>query len=63
MVQRALRHKSIKTTMAYLEINMELVARAQARIAQDAGLDFPAQSKLSGDKLARDVAESSDIQE
>lgn len=58
MVQRALRHKSINTTMAYLEVNMELVARAQARIAQDSGLDSPAHSEVGGDKSAHRASES-----
>ncbi|MCA7986556.1 tyrosine-type recombinase/integrase [Burkholderia vietnamiensis] len=36
-IQRLLRHKDIRTTMGYLEENLELAARAHQRIAQAAG--------------------------
>lgn len=38
-IQRLLRHKDVRTTMAYLEENLELAAQAQLRIARNAGLD------------------------
>lgn len=52
MVKRALRHKSINTTMAYLEVNMDLVERAQRRIAQSVGLENPENCKVSGEEVA-----------
>lgn len=58
MVKRALRHKSINTTMAYLETNMDLVTRAQQRIANIAGLDAE-NTKASGEKTANDAPETS----
>lgn len=56
MVKRALRHKNINTTMAYLETNMDLVTRAQHRIAQSAGLDATQNRDASGGNLAGDIA-------
>lgn len=57
MVKRALRHKNINTTMAYLESNMDLVSRAQQRIATITGLDAET-AKHSGEKMANDVPET-----
>jgi integrase/recombinase XerC len=37
-IQHLMRHKDIKTTLGYLEINLELVAGAQARIAAQMGI-------------------------
>lgn len=37
-IQRALRHKSLMTTSAYLEVNMDTVAQGQKRIAERTGL-------------------------
>jgi integrase/recombinase XerC len=59
MVKRALRHKSINTTMAYLETNMETVAAAQRRIAQNAGFDAMAKHESSGEKMANDGPQTS----
>ncbi|MBB3256879.1 site-specific integrase [Paraburkholderia sp. WP4_3_2] len=54
MVKQALRHKNITTTMAYLEMNMDLVSRAQQRIATITGLDAET-AKHSGEKTASDM--------
>ncbi|WP_321810086.1 site-specific integrase [Burkholderia sp. BCC1985] len=58
MIKRALRHKSVNTTMAYLEVNMELVERAQRRIAQDAGLEAMENPEVSGEKVANNAPQS-----
>ncbi|WP_434715497.1 tyrosine-type recombinase/integrase [Paraburkholderia sp. A3RO-2L] len=58
MVKQALRHKSINTTMAYLETNMDLVARAQHRIAQNAGLIATEKPEIVGEKWANDASET-----
>jgi integrase/recombinase XerC len=58
MIQRALRHKSVNTTMAYLEVNMALVARAQERIAKKVGLEATENRELSGEKMANAATES-----
>lgn len=55
MVKSALRHKDIKTTMAYLEMNMDLVARAQHRIAASAGLFAEEKPESGGEKMASDA--------
>lgn len=39
-IQAYLRHKDVRTTMAYLEKNMDLVGRAQVEIAKKAGLTW-----------------------
>jgi integrase len=52
MIQRALRHKSVNTTMAYLEVNMSIVAAAQQRIARRTGLDAAQKPKPSGENMA-----------
>jgi integrase len=39
-IQAYLRHKDVRTTMAYLEKNMDMVTRAQAEIAEKAGLTW-----------------------
>lgn len=39
-VQAYLRHKDIRTTMAYLEKNMDHITKAQAKIAEKAGLTW-----------------------
>lgn len=57
MVKQALRHKNINTTMAYLETNMDLVSRAQQRIATITGLDAET-AKYSGEKMANDMYET-----
>lgn len=36
-IQRAMRHKDVKTTMGYLEVNMDRVAQAQNRIGDKIG--------------------------
>ena len=41
VVQRMMRHKDIKTTMAYLEVNHEFGARGHARVAERLGFDVP----------------------
>jgi integrase len=51
-IQRAMRHKSPLTTMAYLEVNMDFVTRAQQRIADKMG--FSTQGALSGNPVAND---------
>jgi len=51
-IQRAMRHKSPLTTMAYLEVNMDFVTQAQQRIADKMG--FATQSELSGNPVAND---------
>lgn len=53
-IQRAMRHKSPLTTMAYLEVNMDFVTQAQQRIADKMG--FETQSELSGNPTARDTS-------
>lgn len=53
-IQRAMRHKSPLTTMAYLEVNMDFVAQAQQRIADKMG--FETQSELTGNPVASDTA-------
>ncbi|MFX1675192.1 site-specific integrase [Paraburkholderia sp. A2WS-5] len=58
MVKQALRHKSINTTMAYLEVNMDLVARAQHRIAQSAGLNAIQNPESSGETKASNTPET-----
>ena len=37
-VQRALGHKDVRTTLRYLEVDMQRVARAQIRLAQRLGM-------------------------
>ncbi|WP_227746764.1 tyrosine-type recombinase/integrase [Paraburkholderia franconis] len=44
-IQRVLRHKDVRTTMHYLEENLDTAARAQQRIASLAGLDSQASTK------------------
>lgn len=39
-IQAYLRHKDVRTTMAYLEKNMDLITKAQAEIAEKAGLTW-----------------------
>lgn len=51
-IQRAMRHKSPLTTMAYLEVNMDFVTQAQQRIADKMG--FASQSALNGNPVASD---------
>lgn len=46
-IQKFLRHKDVRTTMAYLERNMDRVVAAQGRIAQKAGLT----RRESGERL------------
>lgn len=57
-VQRVMRHKSASTTMAYLEVRMDLASRAQERIAESAGLTDSRETKDSGEKVANDVDQS-----
>lgn len=42
-IQRALRHKNLTTTAAYLEVNMETVAQGQRRIAEKIGFGLRSQ--------------------
>jgi integrase len=44
-IQRVLRHKDVRTTMHYLEENLDTAARAQQRIASLAGLDSQSNAK------------------
>ncbi|MFC0573367.1 tyrosine-type recombinase/integrase [Paraburkholderia solisilvae] len=37
-IQRVLRHKDVRTTLGYLESDLAHAARAQARIAEQGGL-------------------------
>ncbi|MFK4447469.1 integrase/recombinase XerC [Caballeronia udeis] len=53
-IQRAMRHKSPLTTMAYLEVNMDFVAKAQQSIAHKMG--FSTQSDVSGNQAANETA-------
>jgi integrase/recombinase XerC len=53
-IQRAMRHKSPLTTMAYLEVNMDFVAQAQQRIADKMGFATP--SDFSGNPTASATA-------
>lgn len=39
-IQAYLRHKDVRTTMAYLEKNTDLITTAQAKIAEKAGLTW-----------------------
>nr|WP_229259080.1 site-specific integrase [Duganella flavida] len=39
-IQAYLRHKDVRTTMAYLEKNMDHITKAQAKIAEKAGLTW-----------------------
>lgn len=57
-VQRALRHKSVLTTIGYLEVDMDSVSRAQARIAAQIG--FSAQADLSGEQMANAAPQTID---
>ncbi|RDU99219.1 tyrosine-type recombinase/integrase [Trinickia dinghuensis] len=57
-VQKALRHKNVGTTMAYLEACMDLVSRAQERIAENAGLNAASQSQQSGEEMAKSMAQT-----
>lgn len=49
-VQAYLRHKDVRTTMAYLERNMGRISKAQAKIAEKAGLTW----RESGEHLERE---------
>jgi integrase len=51
-IQRVMRHKDTRTTMFYLETNLDLVVDAQARVAEKTGLIFNQMPKHSGEKMA-----------
>ncbi len=53
-IQRALRHKNLTTTAAYLEVNMDTVAEGQRRIAEKIG--FGLHSKSNGAPVANDTS-------
>jgi integrase/recombinase XerC len=48
-IQQAMRHKSPVTTMAYLEVNMDFIERAQQRMAEKFGFDV---ATIASDKPA-----------
>jgi integrase len=55
-IQRALRHKMITTTAAYLETNMDHVAHGQARIAEKIG--FGLHAATDGAPVANDAVQT-----
>jgi integrase/recombinase XerC len=55
-IQRALRHKNLTTTAAYLEVNMDAVAQGQQRIAEKIG--FGLHDKSNGAPVANDAPQS-----
>jgi integrase/recombinase XerC len=46
-IQRALRHKNLTTTAAYLEVNMDTVAQGQRRIAEKIGFGLHSESNAA----------------
>lgn len=54
-VQKVLRHKDSRTTMGYLESNLDLVVQAQARLGTSTGLSASAKPEQSGEKVANDA--------
>lgn len=59
-VQRAMRHKSPMTTMAYLESNLGTVATGQRAIAEQFG--FSRETNSSGEAVAKNGTQSTDQQ-
>lgn len=57
-VQKVMRHKNVSTTMAYLEARMEIVSKAQERIAENTGLNASRETIRSGEEMANTTAQS-----
>ncbi|MDR5853040.1 site-specific integrase, partial [Caballeronia sp. LZ003] len=57
-IRRVMRHKDARTTMVYLEADLGSVVDAQARLSERMGLVDLAKRKVSGEKVAKSIAQT-----